>query len=197
MTRPEPATERLDGRDTDVGSVFVSNYPPFSAWDRDRSDLAEEALSTVRCDDFDFRVYLHIPFCRKRCKFCYFRVYTDKNANESGSYLEALATEVEALSKRPAIAGRLPKFVYFGGGTPSYIGVEQLHSLVASMTGMLDGVSILTSDETVAVGMALIDQFRPSQPPPTPELAATSVTPEATPQLQPTRPAPTPPGTLP
>ena len=27
-------------------------------------------------------LYLHIPFCRKRCKFCYFRVFTDKNAAE-------------------------------------------------------------------------------------------------------------------
>ena len=27
-------------------------------------------------------LYLHIPFCRKRCHFCYFRVYTDKNAEE-------------------------------------------------------------------------------------------------------------------
>ena len=36
--------ERFDGKDTEVGSVFVSNYPPFSAWERDRSDLALEAL---------------------------------------------------------------------------------------------------------------------------------------------------------
>ena len=27
-------------------------------------------------------LYLHIPFCRQRCKFCYFRVYTDKNSND-------------------------------------------------------------------------------------------------------------------
>ena len=30
--------------------------------------------------DVPLGLYLHIPFCRKRCKFCYFRVYTDKNA---------------------------------------------------------------------------------------------------------------------
>jgi len=34
-------------------------------------------------------LYLHIPFCRKRCKFCYFKVYTDKNANEIEIYLDA------------------------------------------------------------------------------------------------------------
>ena len=33
-------------------------------------------------------LYLHIPFCRKRCHFCYFRVYTDKNAREVEQYLD-------------------------------------------------------------------------------------------------------------
>lgn len=130
MNQPEPATARLDGKDTDVGSVFVSNYPPYSTWERDRFELAESALDSSPTPGVDFGLYLHIPFCRKRCKFCYFRVYTDKNASEIGSYLDALATEVEMLSTRPAIVGRQPKFIYFGGGTPSYIGVEQLRALV-------------------------------------------------------------------
>jgi len=133
MTRPEPATQRLDGKDTDVGSVFVSNYPPFSAWQQDQSALAEETLGALPRAGVDFGIYLHIPFCRQRCKFCYFRVFTDKNANEIGSYLDALAVEVERLSERPAIEGRRPKFVYFGGGTPSYLGVEQLRSLVSRL----------------------------------------------------------------
>ena len=33
--------------------------------------------------DVPLGLYLHIPFCRKRCHFCYFRVYTDKNAERS------------------------------------------------------------------------------------------------------------------
>jgi oxygen-independent coproporphyrinogen-3 oxidase len=133
MNQPEPATERFDGKQTDVGSVFVSNYPPFSAWDRDQSHLAAEILEVPPTAEVDFGIYLHIPFCRKRCKFCYFRVFTDKNANEIGSYLDALATEVERLAEKPAVAGRNPKFVYFGGGTPSYIGVEQLKGLVSRL----------------------------------------------------------------
>ena len=130
MNQPEPATQRLDSKDTDVGSVFVSNYPPYSAWDKDRPQLAERVLAEAPRSGVDFGIYLHIPFCRKRCKFCYFRVFTDKNAGEIGSYLDVLAAEVEAFSVMPAFAGRRPKFVYFGGGTPSYIGVEQLRALV-------------------------------------------------------------------
>jgi len=39
--------------------------------------------------DTPLGLYLHIPFCRKRCKFCYFRVYTDKNARDVETYIEA------------------------------------------------------------------------------------------------------------
>ena len=71
-------------------------------------------------------VYLHIPFCRKRCHFCYFKVYTDKNAAEVDGYLDAAVQELELYAQKPVIGGRKPKFIYFGGGTPSYISSRQL-----------------------------------------------------------------------
>ena len=53
-------------------------------------------------------LYLHIPFCRKRCHFCYFRVYTDKNAQEVGDYLDLLGARMGAVqrSSRPSPAAR-------------------------------------------------------------------------------------------
>ena len=74
---------------------------------------------------------MHIPFCRKRCKFCYFRVYTGRNSSEIQTYLDALGKEVETYSTLPRIAGRKLHFIYFGGGTPSYISVKHLRALVA------------------------------------------------------------------
>ncbi len=130
MTQLEPATSRLDLEATDVGSVFVSNYPPYSVWSERHRDDALEALDRDARPDTDLGLYLHIPFCRKRCRFCYFRVFTDKNADQVQTYVEALATEVERLAERRAIAGRPLRFVYFGGGTPSYIAVKQLLPLV-------------------------------------------------------------------
>ena len=81
-------------------------------------------------------LYLHIPFCRKRCHFCYFRVYTDKNANEVAEYLDALGREWELYATQPAIAGRPLRFVYFGGGTPSFLSVRQLQSLVDRLSAV-------------------------------------------------------------
>ena len=130
MNEPEPATAGRETEETEVGSVFVSNYPPFSFWHRDQLPAIEEVLAAKPRPETDFGLYLHIPFCRKRCKFCYFRVFTDKNFDEIGGYLDALGREVELYSRQPAIAGRPLKFVYFGGGTPSYISVKHLHALV-------------------------------------------------------------------
>ena len=45
-------------------------------------------------------------------------------------YLDALAREVEIFSATPAVQGRPLSFVYFGGGTPSFIGSRQLKTLV-------------------------------------------------------------------
>ncbi|MEX2560618.1 MAG: coproporphyrinogen III oxidase, partial [Pirellulales bacterium] len=64
---------------TEVGSYFIANYPPFSQWTADALPEVRQALESPPAE-VPLGLYLHIPFCRKRCKFCYFRVYTDKNA---------------------------------------------------------------------------------------------------------------------
>ena len=129
-TRLEPATSQLDLAATDVGSVFVSNYPPYSFWSEEAIPAAERALAEPGDPDTPLGLYLHIPFCRKRCRFCYFRVFTDKNAEQIQGYLDALGSEVERLAEMPAVRDRKLHFVYFGGGTPSYIAVKQLEPLV-------------------------------------------------------------------
>ena len=115
---------------TEVGNYFVSNYPPFSQWKPEYVPQALAALAQPARIDDPLGLYIHIPFCRKRCLFCYFKVYTDKNASEIEVYLNALIKENELYSRTPAFQGRKLKFAYFGGGTPSYISEKQLHYLV-------------------------------------------------------------------
>ncbi len=114
---------------TEVGSYFISNYPPYSRWKPEFLPEVERAMSTPP-RDVPLGLYLHIPFCRKRCKFCYFKVFTGKNANEIETYVEALCKEIELVSTQPAMGGRPFRFVYFGGGTPSFLSPKQLTSLV-------------------------------------------------------------------
>lgn len=115
---------------TEVGNYFVSNYPPFSQWKPEYVSDAIRALEEPPRTSEPLGLYLHIPFCRKRCKFCYFKVYTDKNASEIELYLDALIKENELYSRTRAFQGRQLRFAYFGGGTPSYISEKQLHYLV-------------------------------------------------------------------
>ena len=120
---------------TEVGNYFVSNYPPFSQWKPDYIPDAIEVLEQSPRTGDPLGLYLHIPFCRKRCKFCYFKVYTDKNAGEIELYLDALIKEIECYSRTRAFQGRQLRFAYFGGGTPSYISEKQLHYLVDGLNG--------------------------------------------------------------
>ena len=123
------ATAESTQEKTGLGNYFVANYPPFSFWKPAHLPEAQDALQSTPVPGTPLGLYLHIPFCRKRCKFCYFRVYTDKNARDVEVYLEALAKEVELYSQLPIVGGRPFQYVYFGGGTPSYLSATQLRSL--------------------------------------------------------------------
>ena len=118
---------------TEVGSYFIANYPPFSTWTREAVDRDVRPALASPPTDVPLGLYLHIPFCRKRCQFCYFRVYTDKNAKEVQAYLDTLAREWELYAAQPAVSGRPLNFVYFGGGTPSFLSTRQLQSLVSQL----------------------------------------------------------------
>src|ERR1700752_460778 len=115
---------------TQLGNYFVSNYPPFSQWKPDFVGDALEVLDQPARTDEPFGLYLHIPFCRKRCKFCYFKVFTEKNSTEVERYLAVLATEIDLVSRLPVMVSRPFRFVYFGGGPPSFLSSRQLERLV-------------------------------------------------------------------
>ena len=91
---------------TGLGNYFVANYPPFSSWKPTHLPDARAALHAAPEPGTPLGLYLHIPFCRKRCKFCYFRVYTDKNARDVETYLDALVKEVTLYSRLPIVGGR-------------------------------------------------------------------------------------------
>lgn len=117
---------------TEPGSYFISNYPPFSSWTTAAVPAVLKAF-TAAPTDARLGLYLHVPFCRKRCKFCYFRVYTDTSASDVERYSQGLAREAELVAAQLAVAGRTLRYVYFGGGTPSFLSVKQLERLVAGL----------------------------------------------------------------
>ena len=131
----KPDRETKD--ETKAGSYFVSNYPPFSLWNEKDVSCLPSMLNSPSPGPAPLGLYYHVPFCRKRCHFCYFRVYTDKNSNDVRRYLSATMKELRAYADSTYLKGRKPKFVYFGGGTPSYLSAQQLTELTDEMKSIL------------------------------------------------------------
>jgi oxygen-independent coproporphyrinogen-3 oxidase len=124
-------------KETTAGNYFVSNYPPFSYWKAEFVPEFSAAIDKTPKEGLPLGIYAHIPFCRKRCHFCYFKVYTDKDSQEIRGYLDALLAELALYARKPFVGGRKPNFVYFGGGTPSYLSVDQLRYLTDGMKALL------------------------------------------------------------
>jgi oxygen-independent coproporphyrinogen-3 oxidase len=133
-------------KETRAGNYFVSNYPPYSFWKPefvgDLLSAVERTPGTIRNDSANrsptpLGLYVHIPFCRKRCHFCYFKVYTDKDSAAIRGYIEAILKEIALYGNKPFIGGRKPNFVYFGGGTPSFLSVDQLKHLTSGLKTLL------------------------------------------------------------
>src|SRR3954469_6055454 len=82
-------------KETTVGNYFVSNYPPFSFW---KPELVPEVFAALERPPSTpasrlptpLGLYIHIPFGRKRCHFCYFKVYTDKDSAQIRAYIDAV-----------------------------------------------------------------------------------------------------------
>jgi oxygen-independent coproporphyrinogen-3 oxidase len=124
-------------KQTTAGNYFVSNYPPFSFWKPEFTGELHNAMERPPRRGTPLGVYLHIPFCRKRCHFCYFKVYTDKDSAAIRGYLDHALQELKLYADKPFVGGRKPDFVYFGGGTPSYLSVDQLRHLTDGMKALL------------------------------------------------------------
>src|SRR5688572_6713474 len=91
---PGPAAAPALKKETTVGKYFVSNYPPFSFWSPEHVPDLYAALERPPKPGTSLGIYLHIPFCRKRCHFCYFKVYTDKDATAIRGYISGALKEL-------------------------------------------------------------------------------------------------------
>ena len=68
-------------------------------------------------------LYVHIPFCKQKCVYCDFYSLSGSESRME-DYTAALCGHIAALA--PKAAGHTVDTVYFGGGTPSYLGAERL-----------------------------------------------------------------------
>ena len=80
-------------------------------------------------------VYIHTPFCRSRCSYCDFATGMFES-HAAASYVRALVSEI---AKWQEVQSPLPvDTIYFGGGTPSLLTVEQLESILKTVRARFD-----------------------------------------------------------
>ena len=120
---PPPVSEPV------AGNYFVAVYPPFSAWDSEQVPALHAALERP-APEKPLGIYVHLPFCQKKCDYCYYLSYIAQPAAAVDQYLETAVRELALYSERPGVKGRPLSFVYFGGGTPSSLSSTQVRSLV-------------------------------------------------------------------
>jgi len=78
-------------------------------------------------------IYLHIPFCRRKCSYCDF-YSVPASERPAGDFPGLLIQETTLLRDRfPGIAERAADTVYFGGGTPTALGAEVLCGLLTRL----------------------------------------------------------------
>ena len=82
-------------------------------------------------------LYVHLPFCEARCAYCGCAVIATKKRDVAETYLEYLAREIGMLASRLGGRRRVVQY-HWGGGTPTYLTLEQLVRLDATVRRHFD-----------------------------------------------------------
>ena len=76
----------------------------------------------------NFGIYIHIPFCKKKCNYCDFISFCNKD-NLIEDYIECLKQEIEKFD----FLNKNVTTIYLGGGTPSYIDGKYIIEIIKSL----------------------------------------------------------------
>lgn len=106
-----------------------------------------------------FGVYVHVPFCVRRCTYCDFPIVVGMGAAERSRYLDAVAAEwaAEALPPGPVAT------VYFGGGTPSLADprdIGRLLDAIAARASIQSGAEVTLEANPGTVTAESLRAFR-------------------------------------
>jgi putative oxygen-independent coproporphyrinogen III oxidase len=80
-------------------------------------------------------LYVHIPWCARKCPYCDFNSHESRGALPEEDYVEALLRDLEGLL--PSVWGRRVSSVFIGGGTPSLFSPQSIDRLLAGVRARL------------------------------------------------------------
>lgn len=121
----------------DFFPCFDWSFPPPLFSKSPAPASVDELFSKTSIIPDKFSLYLHSPFCKTLCGFCYYSVLPGKGINESATYIDHLVREMELYAER--MSASVCESVYFGGGTPTYLDDELL---IKVFNGIYDNFNI-------------------------------------------------------
>ena len=81
-------------------------------------------------------IYVHVPFCRSKCQYCDFYSLSTKDDKMIDEYLKAICDHIKETG--PLAPGYKVDSIYFGGGTPSYLGADALATILTVIRRSFD-----------------------------------------------------------
>ena len=102
-----------------------------------------------------FGVYIHIPFCAKKCDYCAFATFTDRH-QLTDNYLAAMRAHI-----RRSVANAMPHAtsVFIGGGTPTLVPATELMSVLAEIP-LASGAEVTVECNPDDITLEMMQTFR-------------------------------------
>jgi len=115
------------------GDFFPAvHYPPITRYTPLTDEEAYAGFDIPEQNTFD--IYVHIPFCLKRCIFCHYPSKYNAPAEEKDRYLEALKNEMDIFLRRMGTDKIRTRAILIGGGTPTDLTPKQLEYFLQYFT---------------------------------------------------------------
>lgn len=130
-------------RKYDTPGSYYTSYPTGRQWTEDfRQEDFRRGLQELLEDDPEvpLSIYLHLPFCQRRCRFCFCFTEVTHDRQKIDAFLEVLFQEIvllrrlfDSLDVRPNICE-----IHLGGGSPSYLKLDQLKAVIEHLRVLAD-----------------------------------------------------------
>ncbi|HEX5636725.1 MAG TPA: coproporphyrinogen-III oxidase family protein [Gammaproteobacteria bacterium] len=119
---PDDLQQRLGKllkKQNDFFPCFDWTFPPPLLNKHEPVTTAHELFCKPSVIPGRYSIYLHSPFCKSLCSFCYYAVIPGKGIDMSASYVDYLCREMALYAEQ--FRGQVCESIYFGGGTPSFL----------------------------------------------------------------------------
>ena len=120
----------------DIPAPRYTSYPTVPFWNNypTTKDWLGYVSSVIKRKESSIALYVHIPFCESLCSFCGCNTSVTINHSVEEPYIQYLLKEFDSYIKAvPDLKNRFLNEIHLGGGTPTYLSIQNLEKLLSSI----------------------------------------------------------------